>query len=108
MLGEPVDIFEKLSGMGHLMPGYIQINPDGSEVLTWDMPSQQEINEQDTPFLRSCFHLFKRFKSCGLPHGNGFLNERKTIIDIIVLLESEESKYDSWRYKNRDHLEEKD
>jgi hypothetical protein len=103
-----VDIFERLSGMGHLMPGFTSTNADGTEVLVWEMPSQQEINDQDTPFLRACFHLFKLFKSCGLPHGSGFMNERKTVIDIIVLLESEESKYESWWYKNRDHLEEKD
>jgi len=87
------------------MPGYQELDGDGNEITLWDFPSQQEINEQDTDFLRACFHLHKRFKVCGMPYA-GYANNRNSVVDIITLLENEESKYESWQYKNRDHVEE--
>jgi hypothetical protein len=94
-----------MTGDGHLMPGYTTVGDDGEEVLHWDFPSQEQINEQDTPFLRQCFKLHKRYKSCGTPHGLGYGNERQTVINIIVLLDQEEARYESWYMKNREHLE---
>lgn len=105
MLGKTADIFEKLSGIGHMMPGY-KMTDEGGEKTLWDFPTQEEINEQDTPFLHASFALHRKFKVCGLPHGRGFLNERSTVVDIISIIEGEENRYESWQFKNRDHVEE--
>lgn len=87
------------------MPGIVRIDEAGEEIIEWEIPSQEEINLQDTEFLRSCFGLFNRFKVCGLPGGSGYLKERNVVIDIITILEGESARFDSWQMKFGKDLE---
>ncbi len=93
-----------LKELGHssvYLPGY-------KDTETGDMlfqhPSQAEIDVFDTDFLRASINLWVTFKRCGLPHGKGWYEERATVIDIINLLDAESNRYDTWEFKNRDHI----
>lgn len=60
--------------------------------LTWD-----EIHELDTEFLRRAMDLYMNFRILGgMPHGSGWMEERRTVIDILKILKSEENAYDAW------------
>ena len=39
--------------------------------------------------------LWKRWKQFGLPHGNGWLNERPLVVEVIGLVEDERNLYES-------------
>jgi len=95
------------------MPGYMVsvVNKDGKveEKKVWDNPTQKEINLMDTPLLRNAFDLYLNFKACNsLPHGNGFLNERISVMEIIRIFEQESNRYDSWSMKNHELLKDDD
>lgn len=63
--------------------------------LTWD-----EIHELDTEFLKQSLDLFMSFRILGvLPHGGGWMNERRTVVDILKILKSEESAFDAWEHE---------
>lgn len=91
------------------MPGYMERDEEGNERLVWENPMQREINEQATPFFFASIDMYGMFKACAsLPYGNGFMNERRTVVDIIRLFESESAKFDSWYMKFHEVLHDKD
>lgn len=60
--------------------------------LTWE-----EIHALDTEFLRYSLDLYMNFRTFGaLPHGGGWLSERRTVVDILKVLSSEENAFDAW------------
>ena len=60
--------------------------------LTWD-----EIHSLDTAFLRYSIDLYSNFRLLGgLPHGGGWMDERRSITDILRILKSEENAFDAW------------
>lgn len=62
--------------------------------LTFD-----EIQELKTPFFSMAMELYHNFKLFGLPHGNGWLNERDLTLDILSILEDETNAFDAWEMK---------
>jgi len=65
-------------------------------------PTQEEIDEQATPFLSACIHLWLTCKNWGLPNGSaGWANERATVIEIINSLNSESNSYDAWEWEQK-------
>lgn len=85
------------------MPGYK--DPTTGEV-EFEHPSQEEIDEHDTEFLRASLMLWMTYKRMGLPHDRGWYNERATVVRIINILEGESNRYERWAFKNRDSLPE--
>ena len=89
---------------GHLMPG---IENEKGE-LEWTFPTQKEINEQDTDFLRRCFALYSNISLLGLPHGKGWADEPNAVIVIYKLCESEKNRYEHWKMTKAKNLEDRD
>lgn len=89
------------------MPGYTWYDDDGNEVVEFEYPSQKQINEQDTPFLRACLMLASRVSRFGNPHGGGWLQERSTVIEICEIVESEKNRYQSWSFKHSKDLDDR-
>lgn len=56
----------------------------------------EQIQEYKTRFLADSIKLYNNFKLFGLPHGKGWLNERGSVLEILMTLESESNLYDSW------------
>jgi len=85
------------------MPGITlySIDENGNTVEREEFtnPTQKEINEQDTPFLRQCWDLYSKYKLFGLPNGKSYLKERNSVIQIIEICEREVNKYHSWSFK---------
>ena len=97
-----------LAEQGHssvFLPGYK--DPSSGEML-FQHPSQEEIDEHDTEFLRMSLMLWATFKRCGLPHGKGWYDERPTVIAIINILDNESNRYERWAMKNRDLIPDDD
>jgi len=88
---------------GHPMPG-VQLN-DGTTIF--DFPTQEEINEQDTPFLSACLALNNKMSIFGLPHGQGWISERNTVLQIREICKAEISKYENWAMKNQKNLDDR-
>ena len=91
------------------MPGYVSgLDEEGNEVIEFDFPTQREINEQDTPFLRACLQLNRRMEIMGLPHGKGWLEERSTVVQIREICEAQKNGYEHWRHTKGKDLEDRD
>jgi hypothetical protein len=76
--------------------GIHDITADGKEegrnALTFD-----EIQGLKTPFLFGAVDLFNTFKAFKtLPHGQGTLNERATVLTALRIMLNEEQEYDAW------------
>lgn len=88
------------------MVGYTTYSKNEEGVLIetehFTNPSQKEINEQDTPFLRQCWDLYTKYKMFGLPNGKTYLKEKASVIKIIEICEREQNKYHSWAMKQKD------
>lgn len=86
-----------------LLPGY---EDPVTKKKEWEHPTQEEIDEMQTPFLSKSISLWMTIKRWGLPSGgHGWLdNERATTMDIINILETESIRYDNWEMKHRDEL----
>jgi len=94
---------------GHPMPGYTAgFDDDGNEIREFEFPSQREINEQDTPFLRACLRLASRVSKFGNPNGGGWYHERSTVVEICEIVENEKNRYQSWSFKEGKNLDDRD
>lgn len=57
----------------------------------------EEINALNTDLLRRSLDLFMSFRTFRiLPHGKGTLDERRTVLDILMVLKTEEDAFDAW------------
>ena len=60
--------------------------------LTFD-----EIEECKTDFFYQAYDLYANYLTFGgTPNGRGWNRERRTVLEIIKLLKSEEGAFDSW------------
>lgn len=90
------------------MPGYEEVDSidDNGDVImkiSFDNPSQEEINAQETPFLSACWNIYTRYKLFGLPNNKGYLKEKPSILQIIEICEQTTNAYQAWEYeKNKD------
>ena len=67
--------------------------------------TQEEVNGLDTPFLRASFALYNRWKLLGaLPHGQGTLGERNTVLEILEALEGESNRFEGWYLDHKEGL----
>ena len=58
------------------------------------------VNQTDTPFLTYSLVLFnnwKRFKV--LPHGQGTLAERQSVLEILTILDQEYNAFEEWEHE---------
>ncbi len=105
LLGNEVDFLESIITdsrySGHPMPGYDLYSADGEVTTIFDNPSQEEINAQDTPFLRQSWDLYMKYKLFGLPRGKTYLNEKPSVIQIIEICQRESNRYESWNFKQK-------
>lgn len=107
LMGKEKDFLEAIMDdpqySGHPMPGYEMYLADTDETKEFfTLPSQDEINAQDTIFLRQCWDLYMKYKMFGLPNGTTYLDEKPSIIKIIEMCERESNKYQSWAFKQKD------
>lgn len=109
-MGNPVSPLEAHYGAlsGHPMPGYKYIDENGEEQEAFTFPTQEEINKQDTPFLRACLDLNYKIHLFGLPHNQGWINERRTVLRIREICESVRNKYESWHMDHAKELEDRE
>lgn len=72
---------------------------DGWELgaLTFD-----EIEEIKTDFFYLAYDLYVNYLTFGgTPNGMGWSGERRTVLEIIKILKSEENAFDSWEMEKR-------
>ncbi len=65
--------------------------------LTFD-----EIEECKTDFFFLAWELYTNYVVFGgVPNGRGWSNERRTVLEIIKILKSEENAFDSWEMEKK-------
>lgn len=73
--------------------------PDGTEIATL---SWNEIQAQNTPFLRESISLFRDWKRFSiLPNGRGTRGERNSVIQILRILDEEDFEWNEWERDKR-------
>ena len=90
------------------MPGFTVYNEEGEEEVEFGCPTQEEINEQDTPFFRACWDLNIKIENFGLPHNKGWLYERPTVLRIRQICVAEKNRYENWRMKEGRRLDDRE
>lgn len=90
--------------VGIPMPGYTVIDENGNEKKVWDNPTQDEINEQDTPFFHQALREYLDYRIFGLPSANGKMNERSSLVEIIRILDNEAKRYEGWYAKHYEEI----
>ena len=74
------------------LPGYEEA---GNFVFTQIQYS--EIKKELTPFFWACKNLNDNIEVFGLPHGQGYLQERPTVLEIRKIFVSEKIRYENWK-----------
>lgn len=94
--------------MPYQIPGIEVVDEDGHTEVMYEWITYEEIQGCITPFLAASLELYSNFVLLGvLPHGQGTLGERETVIEILKILKSEDNRYQNWEMEQKLHSEEK-
>ena len=64
--------------------------------VTWE-----DIDSLKTDFFFLAYELYANYLLFGNAHGDGWAEERKTVLDIIKIFKSEENGFDAWEMEKR-------
>lgn len=64
--------------------------------VTWE-----DIDSLKTDFFFLAYELYTNYSLFGNAHGDGWAEERKTVLDIIKIFKSEENGFDAWEMEKR-------
>ena len=64
--------------------------------VTWE-----DIESLKTDFFFFAYELYTNYSLFGNAHGDGWAEERKTVLDIIKIFKSEENGFDAWEMEKR-------
>lgn len=90
------DIADGIMKLRYPIRGYKEKEGDGIGALSYD-----EIQELKTEFFLFSWTLYKNYKLFGLPHNQGWYNERSTVIRIISILEEESNAQERWEMEKK-------
>lgn len=64
----------------------------------------RDVPQYRTQFFDRCIRIYNKWRlfEKAPPNGNGWANERSVIVEILELLEVENSDYDSWLSEKED------
>lgn len=85
------DVADGIMGLRYPIRGYEDSNGDGIGALTYD-----EIQELKTDFFLYAWTLYKNYKLFGLPHNQGWCNERQAVLTILRIFEEESNEQQVW------------
>ena len=63
--------------------------------------SWEDIDSLKTDFFFLAYELYTNYSLFGTAHGDGWAEERKTVLDIIKIFKSEENGFDAWEMEKR-------
>ena len=84
------EVADGLMGVAYPIRGY-KDGVDEIGALTY-----AEIQELKTDFFYQAWLLYRNYKLFGLPHSQGWSNERPTVLDIIRIFEEESNAQQNW------------
>lgn len=62
---------------------------------------RKDVKDYLDGFFYDCYKVWSRYKLFGLPHGNGWINEREIVCKVIDVFEQEREKWEVKELKRK-------
>lgn len=92
------DVADGMMGLRYPIRGYKDSSGEGIGALTYE-----EIQELKTEFFLHSWNLYRNYKLFGLPHNQGWANERQSVLSILRILEEETNEQEAWEMEKARH-----